>query len=218
MNSNYTKYLNQNDENISLKRLSKSFSSRWYYFIIFLSLSIGLGLLYIQSTPSKYVLKGLILVSEDESSNLNSANFLLGNSALFSNKSNIENEIGILTSRSLISETVDNLDFQVEYHRKDFLKEVELYSSSPFFVTIDSSAYNIINVPCKVVILSETEYYIEVESKNFSLHTIDRTKEDLTKNEDFIFQDTLKFGIPSPHPYLNFTVQKNKSLKLYFVD
>jgi len=207
----YQKNLIEANDSISIKKLLQLYISKWYYFVIAITIGVLLAGFIIYTTPNKYTLHGTVLISEDKDPNISSANFLLDNSPLFKSKNNIKNEIGILTSKTLIESTIEELGFQIEYYKLGFLKKNLLYQTSPFIVEIDSSSHNIINEAFEVKILNKGSYEIKLELNRFILHSLNGDKEDIMISEPFLFLDTLRLGEASNHPYINFNLKKADS-------
>ena len=64
---------------------------------------------------------------------------------LFSGKTNIQNEIIVLKSFSLMNQVVDALELGVSYYQHGFLQSNEIYQNTPFIVKVDSNHLQITN-------------------------------------------------------------------------
>lgn len=113
----------------------------WYLFLLFPFLTLSAAWLYLRYTPKTYEVKSTVLIKGQESGS--SASDLteevafsdLG-SGLLTGSINLENEMQILRSRSLMRGVVDSLNLRVQYLVQGRIAGSELYKRSP--VHLDS--------------------------------------------------------------------------------
>ncbi len=151
-------------------------------FIIFLTV-LGLTIFYIYSTTPIYQTDSKIEITEAHQSTLSKdvvLSALTGGSVV-----NLETEIDIIKSRSLVGKAIENLDYKVSYFEKDGLKNKELYKSSPFIV--------------KVYAVRNPEIY----GKLFKLKPIDENKFELSVDQSILSKIGLKdeFSYFSVHKF-----------------
>ncbi|SFF77108.1 capsular exopolysaccharide family [Salegentibacter agarivorans] len=110
----------------------------WPWFIIGVIICVVFGIVYFKITTPQYVTKASIIIKDEESKGPSSEmaafadlGFLGGMGA-----SSIENEIGIIRSKTLMTKTIKALDLNITYYEESGLKAEELYSASPFKVTV----------------------------------------------------------------------------------
>ncbi|MBS1529443.1 MAG: polysaccharide biosynthesis tyrosine autokinase [Bacteroidetes bacterium] len=101
----------------------------WYFFIIGLVLALSAAFIYLQITNPIYEIKAALMVKDDEKKT-NDKPALYELDLPDSHKS-AENEIGILQSRTLISQVVNDLQLWAGYTTKKGLSNQDLYRSSP---------------------------------------------------------------------------------------
>ena len=152
--------------------------------LIFL-ISVGLAFLYINLTTPLYQTDSKIEITEASQNALSKdivLSALTGGSVV-----NIETEIDIIKSRSLVSKAIEKIGYQVNYFQKDGIKNIELYKESPFIV--------------KVFAVRNPEIY----GKLFQIKPIDENRFELSvkqgllsklgiKKDDFNYSNTHKFG------------------------
>lgn len=112
--------------------------AHWKWFVVSLVLCLAAAFLFNRYATPRYPVKAYILI-EDEKSNVTSA--LLQEMDIYRSSSNIENEIGILSSFSLIKRTIDSLEYDIVYQSLGRVRDVELYHKNlPFRVVVDRAA------------------------------------------------------------------------------
>ena len=111
-------------------------------FVLF-SLFISLFVAYLANryaTP-RYLIKSSILIKEKGGlkNQFDGADNFLSGMSLLNQSKNLENEMGILVSRSLVTKTLEKLDFKFDYFSLGSGKRTNIYGKSPFIITLDSS-------------------------------------------------------------------------------
>ena len=104
-----------------------------HWFTISIILCIGIALFYLKTTAPTYEIWTDILIKEENTFSKSNSGGLesLSSLGLLSNSNGFDNEISILSSRSLSRRTVMNLKLYVKYAYKGFFKDTELYKNSP---------------------------------------------------------------------------------------
>lgn len=116
----------------------------WKWFIVSFVLALMLATTIILVTPKQYKPTLAILLNEDKSSKSPSSELIdLESIGLLSTTNNIENETVVLRSPDLMRMVVETLKLNVSYHKKNMLREVEIYNESPFIVSLNSDSHNI---------------------------------------------------------------------------
>jgi hypothetical protein len=120
---------------IDVRELLFAFLRNWYWILLFVVLGFFGARLYLRYTVPIYQANGKILIKEEESSGL-SEEAVLQEIGILKPSSNIENEIQILKSRTLMQEVMEDLGLNVEYLGLGRLRNTDLYQHSP--VVVDS--------------------------------------------------------------------------------
>ncbi|MFH0756019.1 MAG: polysaccharide biosynthesis tyrosine autokinase [Bacteroidota bacterium] len=117
---------------INIRKLTLLILGKWYWLLIALVLAGVFAVLYNKYTLPSYLVSSTILISEDENANLTGLdNNLLGGFGLSPGSQNLDNQILILSSWSLIRETLEELPFNKDVYRKGLLKSVSYFPLSP---------------------------------------------------------------------------------------
>jgi tyrosine-protein kinase Etk/Wzc len=110
------------------------------YFILSILVSLSIAFLFNRYSDTRFRIQTSILIKEKNGrgGGDGSENFLQG-MQLFSGTRNIENELGILKSRSIVEETLSRLDFGISYFAHGSIRKTNLYGSLPFIIELDSN-------------------------------------------------------------------------------
>ncbi len=151
--------------------------------LIFL-VSVGLALLYINITTPLYQTDSKIEITEASQSAATKDIVL---SALTGgNIVNIDTEIDIIKSRSLVGKAIEKLGYQVSYFQKDGLKNKELYKNSPFIVKV----YAVRNPE----IYSKIFQIVPIGDNKFKLIAKEGLLSKIGLKDDFRYSQVHKFG------------------------
>ena len=114
------------EEKVDVKNLLFRYYNHWYYFVISVLFFALIAFAYIRYTTPIYSVSSTILIRDDNNTQLGAENILEG-MELFSGKTNINNEIVVLKSFSLINQVIDELGLGVSYYQHGFLQSNELF-------------------------------------------------------------------------------------------
>jgi capsular exopolysaccharide synthesis family protein len=126
----------QQNEAIDLRKIYYLIQSNWYYFLIALVVILLLAYLYTTLAIPTYRVSTTILIDEEKKGRLMGDNQLLEGFRLGSGTKNLDNQIMVLTSRTLIGKTLNDLDFDIEYYYREPFNKIALYPDHP--ITIES--------------------------------------------------------------------------------
>ena len=173
LQSRQQKMISAQSDMHDLKRVIHIITSRWYIFSISLILALICAYLYIYFTIPSYRVSSSILI-EPESNGFSVKNDqLLQGFGLSAGMKNLDNQMNILSSRTLIGETLDDLDLYYEYYHSGLFNHIALFPNSPIKViplVIDSVPKDI---EFTFKYLDNNRFIIDVEpNDNFELHRI----------------------------------------------
>jgi capsular exopolysaccharide synthesis family protein len=132
------------EETLDLQKLIKKYLHLWPWFVLSLVVAFGLAWLNNAYQHNVYNNSLTLLITEEEP--LLQLDNTVGSTFSVSS-TRIKNEIGIISSRTLILKTINSLDFSVEYHLRNSFLDHEVYPNNYFRVEIDSIWPQPINVP-----------------------------------------------------------------------
>ncbi|WP_281637503.1 GumC family protein [Flavobacterium marginilacus] len=138
MENNNNKSFEEDLENdFNLKEFFDKYLVHWKWFGFGVSICLIMAFLYLRYTIPQYKAFTTILVKDEKKGGMLSelsafADMGLGGSVV----NNVDNEIEILKSRTLIESTIKKLNLTVSFIFKGKIKDIELYEKSPIEVTL----------------------------------------------------------------------------------
>lgn len=115
----------------TLKELILKYLSYYPLFIISLVVSVGAALLYIAFVVPKYNTSALILVKSASSSSSGGSNDLV-DKALSGGVANLQNDMMLLRSTSLMKKVVQKHNLNIGYYKTGKLAQTDVYHDAPF--------------------------------------------------------------------------------------
>jgi capsular exopolysaccharide synthesis family protein len=122
---------NHNEENIDFQEIFYHYLSYWKYFVGALLICIVGALFYLWYTPPSYKVSAKILIKDEKRGQTGTELNVFQDLGLLTSSGNVDNELEILKSRSLLQKVCDSLNWNISYYTKKGLKRVELYKDSP---------------------------------------------------------------------------------------
>ena len=124
---------------IDVRQLLFKYSRHWRLFTASILLCLAGAAYYLfRATPQYMVESTLLLKNSDQESNSLKKASNLGEIQLFDTKQDIDNEIEVLKSKSLMQQVLTELNMSVSYFEEGKLRDIELYGQDlPFRVSID---------------------------------------------------------------------------------
>ena len=216
----------EEESTLNLRELLMKYVFQWKWFVLFLVLSITCGYIYLRYSIPDYESKALILITDEDGGGLGGGGELsiFKDMGLLGGSSDVESEIDVLKSRSLINEVVKKLDLQQTHYiigdnsgvkrgelmdnfpvKLSFLSADSLYWESEMFLElkfIDSQYILVSNDDfSKKIVFGDTcttsagDFYI-TKTAQFSDKWIGREiKFSLTRLEDVVTSIKNKVGI-----------------------
>lgn len=143
----------------------------WYWFVITIVVALYLGRFYINHTLPVYRSYATVLINETEDQPLVDNSELLMGLGLPGGMRNIDNQINILRSRSLIKSTLTELPFEVEFFFRTYRNKLPIYPEQPLRLVIDSGTPLVHDVEYAVIYNGEDKYTVKSISDFFPLET-----------------------------------------------
>lgn len=131
----YDDLLEEKEEKKDYHAILFKYIIRWPWFVGSILLCLLIAWLYLRYATPVYNISATIIIKDDQkggsAGNDLSAFEDLG---IVSSSKNIDNEIEILRSKSLIQNVVDELGLYIRYFAKGRINDIELYGTSPILV------------------------------------------------------------------------------------
>ena len=120
------------EKKIDVRKALDRILKHWYWFLISAIIGLVGAWLYLRYASPDYKINAKILVSDDKKGGDIPGQEILSQLEMFSNKSNVDNELEILKSRSLMEKTVRDLQLNVFYFYKGRIRTTEQFGKVPF--------------------------------------------------------------------------------------
>ncbi len=140
-------------DKVDLKSIISSYTKHWKWFFISVVIALICAHLFIRYSVSQYSAEAKIQILEDSKSG-SGLDAFQDLDILSGSKNEIEDEIQIIKSRSIITETVLELGLNIKVYADGTIKDAELYENPPIilnFIGVDSTIYN-----------AKAEFHIEI--------------------------------------------------------
>ena len=132
---------NHNQTNFNFKEEIEKYVKHWKWFLLGLFLALLSAFLYLRYTIASYKAVCTILVKDDRKGNMASELSAFSDLGLMSNiKNNVDNEIEVVKSRTLVESTVRELELNISYLTQGRVKWEELYKKSPVKMILSESS------------------------------------------------------------------------------
>lgn len=162
-------------DSIDLKAIFGKLLKVWWLFVITVGLAVAAAYAKYKTTPKSYLVGASIMLSEKSRSAFGSSNeeFLKGTGYL-RNSADIEDQIAVLRSQTMLRKTLANLKdkpFGISYLSKKNYLTRELYDYPPFTVVLDSSVKQVTGLPVHVKVdQAGKKFTVKVKGKNVPLY------------------------------------------------
>lgn len=162
-------------DSFDILELTEKYLVHWKWFVFGVFACMVFASLYLRYQVPVYSATATLLVKDDKKGGLQSELAAFSDLGGITNvKSNIDNEIEILKSRSIIRKTIKKLDFTISYIREGRVKTLEEYKDKPVVFTF----YNINDA---FYFNQKTFSFIVINAREFELFTDDQNQKSLGK-------------------------------------
>jgi capsular exopolysaccharide synthesis family protein len=163
-----------------------------------------------------YTNQTTLLLKESERNNFLTSQDMMQGFGLFGGNQNIENELGVISSYTLINDAVSQLNLETSFYKEnylfgnqlkfDFLKTTEeSYNENILQVSINKSDLQPIDLPIYFKILNDNEVMIEAYGKDVLIY--DYIDDNIVTIADVLkIEGKYKFGEEIKGKYFNFKV------------
>lgn len=157
------------DEEIDILAYVRLLLSKWYWILLSCVICGVIAFLVNRYATKEFEASTQIMIVEKEDALGSMGAVLKDFGSMTGGKTNIDNQIGLLQSYTLVRRTLETLNFQVSYFNNGRVHDVEIYDASPFVVDLDTT-YNDYNDKNKytpeivdVKIISDDEYRLSID-------------------------------------------------------
>lgn len=127
-------------ENFNINQFVFKYLKKWWWFVISVVLCLSIAYLYLKITNVQFQVQTTILLRPNQgSSGLLDMSMLEGMGLPSGTSKEVEDEIQVLSSKSIMLKVIRNLGLQTEYFTKNGLRYEELYPTSPVKLLLPAS-------------------------------------------------------------------------------
>ena len=131
-NNMQSPHISAPEENIDLRALLEKYLKKWYWFVISVTVCVGIALAYLVRAIPQYNVQTTLLLRDDKASNPMSQFAMLEGLGDLGGSKIVDDEIQVLTTKTIASDLIHSLGLSTEYYAKRFpMKYRELYPLSP---------------------------------------------------------------------------------------
>lgn len=132
---------NSGSDGFDFKYLVAKVAGNWQWFALSLILCVGLAVLYILYAIPAFTITSRVLVNGQNANKIQSGvteTNMLNELSLFSQQTDVNNELQQIHSRTLIEQTIRDLQTNVSYWAQGDIRFSEVYNKSPFLIDLIS--------------------------------------------------------------------------------
>ena len=133
------------EEDINIKDLLERYLFYWPWFVLGILICLSMAFFYLRYATPQYMASTNILVKDDKKGGILSEMSAFADLGLGGGmKSNVDNEVEILKSRTLVESTVKRLGLNVSILKKGTINTIDVYKEADFdvhFINLKSTFY-----------------------------------------------------------------------------
>ena len=154
------------DEYIDLAEIFAKIFIHWKWILVSVILCLSLGYIYLKFQSNVYQVTSSLLIKSNKEGGDLSAMSLLDELGLKSGGTDVENEVEILHSKTLMRRVVDSLDLYNTYYAGTiFNSKQELYRDSPYKVNLNQSDNDALKGSVTLILTPENNNGLSLEGE-----------------------------------------------------
>ena len=156
------------EENIDVKELLFKYLIHWPWFVGAVVACLIAAWVYLYVSTPVYNISATVLIKDDKkggSAGMLSGLESLGLDGMISSSQNIDNEIEVLRSKTIVKEVVEDLGLYISYADKDEFPSKNLYKTSPVQVSLTPQEADLLEKPMIVEMALQPQESLDVNVK-----------------------------------------------------
>ena len=138
MEKNRIDSLSNADNGLNIQELLLLFASKWYWFVLSVSITLLVAVLYLLSATPIYTRTASVMLKMEDTSGSSSLISDIQDFGGFGASTNVNNEILALKSPIIMRKVVEQLRLDERYTMRSGLRDIDLYKESPIIVAFQS--------------------------------------------------------------------------------
>ena len=156
------------EENIDVKELLFKYLIHWPWFVGAVVACLIAAWVYLHVSTSVYNISATVLIKDDKkggSAGMLSGLESLGLDGMISSSQNIDNEIEVLRSKTIVKEVVEDLGLYISYTDEDEFPSRNMYKTSPVQVSLTPQEADLLEEPMIVKMALQPQGSMDVTVK-----------------------------------------------------
>lgn len=195
------------EESIDIKAIFLKLARYWYLFALTIFVAVAIAFLFNKYTSPVYEVSASVLVETEKSVDPSA---MIGFGGALSSGFEISNEIGKLTSFSLVYRTIKSLDFEVSYFKDESLIKTELYQAAPFEIIFDTAVPQAVGLSYRLTFINNNEFLLEAEGDLIKKYDFSKSEFETEVFDQIAWSRNYRFGDIIQNPYNTFQVVLNE--------
>jgi tyrosine-protein kinase Etk/Wzc len=142
----------------------------WYYFVISIIAAVLVARVYLTHTMPVYKTFATILINEEQNNQATNNDQILKGLGLPGGLRKMDNQIKVLSSRTMTERALKELPFEIEFYFKTIKNSIPIYPSIPFDVVSDDKIPLPYDVEFSIVNLGNNLFDLKSESQYYQLN------------------------------------------------
>ena len=166
--TNFNEAQESKEENIDVKELLFKYLIHWPWFVGAVVACLIAAWVYLYVSTPVYNISATVLIKDDKkggSAGMLSGLESLGLDGMISSSQNIDNEIEVLRSKTIVKEVVEDLGLYISYADKDEFPSKNLYKTSPVQVSLTPQEADLLEKPMIVEMALQPQGSLDVNVK-----------------------------------------------------
>jgi tyrosine-protein kinase Etk/Wzc len=123
------------EQDFNIRAIVDQYAAHWRWFMLGMMISLSIAYVYLRYTIPQYKAATTILVKDEKKGGLSSELSAFADMGIGGVKNNLDNEIEILKSRTLVESTIRKMNLSVTLMSKGKIISSDLYKNAPIIVT-----------------------------------------------------------------------------------
>ena len=166
--TNFNEAQESKEENIDVKELLFKYLIHWPWFVGAVVACLIAAWVYLHMSTPVYNISATVLIKDDKkggSAGMLSGLESLGLDGMVSSSQNIDNEIEVLRSKTIVKEVVEDLGLYISYTDKDEFPSRNMYKTSPVQVSLTPQEADLLEKPMTVEMTLQPQGSMDVNVK-----------------------------------------------------
>ncbi|NLO72125.1 MAG: polysaccharide biosynthesis tyrosine autokinase [Porphyromonadaceae bacterium] len=154
--------ISKTEKKKSIEELIAPYLAHWRWIVLSVVLALILGLIYLRYAEKIYMVNSSIILKHQRDARLRGGNAVFSSMDLMGTVSNVDNEIEVIRSKSLIRGAVNMLDLHTSYIVKGRIKSNDLYKGSSVQVTMEQEDLDKLKSPLTLTVVPNKDQSVSI--------------------------------------------------------